>query len=169
VTSHGANDPDPTRSRLHREFDWTGTDDPSALLAIPAALGFVGSLHPDGWPGVMAAGHGRAVAVRDALCQVLAVPPSGPDAMLGAMASVPVPGLRGSDRVLVDAIRVDIRDEDGVEVALADWPVAAARETADPPVQWLVRASAAPYVTDADVDRLITAVDRRLGRRPAGS
>ncbi len=179
VTSHGANDPDPTRGRLHREFDWTGTDDPSALLAIPTALGFVGGLHPDGWPGVMAAGRQRAVELRDRLVRVLGAEPPAPDEMVGAMTSVPVSRLLGSDRAFVDGLRVDIRDEDGVEVALTDWPVAAAREAADRPVQWLVRASAAPYVTDADVERLLAAIDRRLGhvgapgpdasdRRPSG-
>lgn len=164
VTSHGANDPDPSRSQLHREFDWTGTDDPSALLAIPAALRFLEGLHVDGWPGVMGAGRQRAIELRDRLTGILGVEPPAPDAMLGAMAAVPVPGLLGSDRVSTDGVRHAIRDEDGVEVALTDWPVTAARDTMDRPVQWLVRASAAPYVTDADVERLLAAIDGRLGR-----
>lgn len=164
VTSHGANDPDPSRSRLHREFDWTGTDDPSALLAIPAALRFLEGLHVDGWPGLMAAGHRRALEIRGRLCRVLGVEPPAPDPMLGAMAAVPAPGLSGAEPDRVRAIRGAMRDDDLVEVGLTDWPVRAAHPVGSPPASWLVRASGAPYTSDPDVDRLIAAVGRRLAR-----
>jgi len=52
--SHGANDPDPSRPRYRKEFDWTGTDDPSAFLAIPAAIEHIGGMLPGGWPAVRA-------------------------------------------------------------------------------------------------------------------
>ncbi len=53
VISHGANSARADRSRYRLEFDWTGTFDPSAWLAVPAALDFMGSLLPGGWPALM--------------------------------------------------------------------------------------------------------------------
>ena len=53
VISHGYNDGWPsTGGRLHAQFDWTGTEDPSAWLTVPAALDAVEAMHPEGWPGV---------------------------------------------------------------------------------------------------------------------
>ena len=52
--SHGANAVRAGRSRFRLEFDWTGTCDPTAWMAVPAAIDYVGSLVPGGWPTVMA-------------------------------------------------------------------------------------------------------------------
>jgi isopenicillin-N epimerase len=100
--SHGANDPDPDRPLFRKEFDWTGTDDPTAWLSIPAALETVGGLLPGGWPAVMAANRALALAGRDAIVAALTgiepgpAVPGAPDTMTGSMASVVLPG-RGAE------------------------------------------------------------------------
>ena len=89
--SHGANSVRTDRSRFRIEFDWTGTSDPSAVLALPTAIRFMGSLLPGGWPELMEANRALALAGRDLLCRALKVEAPAPDEMLGSMATVPLP------------------------------------------------------------------------------
>jgi len=92
VISHGANSKRTDRSRFQLEFDWVGTQDPTAYLCVPAALDFMASLVPGGWPALMALNHADAVRSRGALLEAFPQPLPCPPALLGAMASVVVPG-----------------------------------------------------------------------------
>ena len=107
-------------STFHSHFDWTGTDDPSARLSIPVALQTVAALHPDGWPGVMAANHELVCAGRDLLCDALGVDHPAPDEMLGSLAAVPVPA-RGSDNIF-DPLTISLRHDHNIEVPVFTWP-----------------------------------------------
>jgi isopenicillin-N epimerase len=125
--SHGANDPDPARSRFRKEFDWTGTDDPTAQLAIPASIDLLGGLLPGGWPAVMAANRGLAIEGREAVRAALRDaeldpgPRAAPDAMTGSMATVPLPG-----RGLVPHEARSPLDPDPIGAALWDgWRIEA--------------------------------------------
>jgi hypothetical protein len=71
VVSHGANSPRTDRSRYLLELDWTGTDDPTAYLSVPAAIEFLDNLLPGGWPALMAANHELAIRGRDIVLQAL--------------------------------------------------------------------------------------------------
>ena len=69
---HGANDPRTGIPRYRLEFDWVGTTDPTAALALPAAIDWMGAQDPGGWPAVMAANHALAVRARDLLAAAVA-------------------------------------------------------------------------------------------------
>ena len=73
------------------EFDWTGTFDPSPLLAVPAAIDFLEGVLPGGLDAVRA--HNRALVLegRGILCEALGVQPPAPDAMIGSLVTLPLP------------------------------------------------------------------------------
>lgn len=89
--SHGANSPRTDKSLFQLEFDWMGTDDPSAYLCVPEAIKFMGSLLPGGWTELRSRNRALALQARDLLCEVLDVMPPCPEEMIGAMAAVCLP------------------------------------------------------------------------------
>jgi isopenicillin-N epimerase len=112
---------------FHAEFDWIGTLDPTPWLCIPAALRFVGSLLPGGWPEVMRRNRELALGARDVLLGRLAVPAPAPDLMIGSMAAIPLPGVdAGCDtKRLHDWLRAR-----GIEAWLHPHPVPLLRVSA---------------------------------------
>lgn len=94
VTSHGATASYGPPNRLHAELDWAGTYDPSAHLAVPAAIDAVAA-EGGGWPAVRAHNHALALELRDRLADALGGPgprpaPLAPDDAIGAMATLPI-------------------------------------------------------------------------------
>ena len=71
------------------EFDWTGTRDPTAWLALPAALDFYRSM---GNGALRARNHALAVAAGEMLAKRWGTMTGAPAAMAGAMAVVRLPG-----------------------------------------------------------------------------
>lgn len=114
--SHGANSPRTDRSRFRLEFDFTGTDDPTPFLCVPAALRFLGGLLPGGLPALQA--HNRDLALRGrALLQTrLAAPPLCPDTMIGSLASVQLPADDAAPVDGVDALQARLFARDRIEV-----------------------------------------------------
>jgi len=151
VISHGANSRRTDRSRFRLEFDWTGTADPTAYLAVPEAIRYMGSLLPGGWPALMAHNRGTALAARDRLCAALGIPPPAPDSMIGSLAAVPLPpgfppAPDGNER---DPLHTVLFERFGIEVLVFTWPALAAR---------ILRVSAQLYNTPADYERLADAL-----------
>lgn len=146
--SHGAGRKRAGRSRFRSEFDWTGTDDPTAYLAVPEAIRFMGSLLPGEWPGLLARNRELALAARGILCEALGVPPPSPEEMIGSLAAVPLPDaarhalLPEPER---DPLQDMLLDRFGIEVAVMPWPR---------PPKRLVRVSAQVYNTAAQYERL---------------
>ncbi len=164
VTSHAANTSRRDRPQYRLEFDWTGTSDPSAILALPAAIRYVGGLDEDGWRGYMATNASLARGARDTLCDALEVPAPAPDGMLGAMAAVPLPGLSPTAAAAI-RLQAALFDEDRIEVQVVAFPVAAAIEPGAEPETLLVRASAQRYNRPEEYAYLAESLARRLRER----
>jgi len=143
VISHGANDDRTDRSRFRLLFDWLGTTDPTPYLALPAAIRYTGGIHDDGWNGLMTANAALARRARDILCGALGTTAPSPDAMLGSMAAVPLPGIAPT-RAAAQRLQAELFDEDRIEVPIIPFPVPAALDVGGP-TQVLVRISAQAY------------------------
>jgi isopenicillin-N epimerase len=154
--SHGANSRRADRSRFLLEFDWTGTLDPTAYLCVPEAIRLMGSLLPGGWPALMARNRALALEARSILGRALGVPPPCPDAMIGALAALPLPD-GGTELVeplhLPDPLQDALLDRFGIEVPLAAWPA---------PPKRLVRVSAQLYNSAPQYERLAAALRELL-------
>ncbi len=148
--SHGANSDRTDRSRYLIEFDWTGTFDPSAWLATPSALEFMSTLDGDGWPGIMRRNHELLLRGRDILAGALGVAPPVPDAMLGSMASLPLPDgtALSAPPLYGDPLEDRLLEDFRIEVPVIPWP--------HPPKR-LIRISAQLYNQKSDYERLAAA------------
>jgi isopenicillin-N epimerase len=142
--SHGANSERADRSRYHLEFDWTGTFDPSAWLAVPEAIRFIGSLLPGGWPEVMQRNHDLVLRGRDIVARALGITPPVPDSMIGSMAALPLPP--GDRNALQDALLEQFH----IEVPIMPWPGR------------LLRISAQLYNEVSDYERLADALKKLI-------
>ncbi len=153
--SHGANSMREDRSRFLLEFDWTGTFDPSAWLAVPEAIRFIGSLAPGGWEEVMQRNHQLALRGRDILAAELNIAAPAPDSMLGSMASLPLPD--GTSMVVAslygDPLQDRLLEDFNIEVPIVPWP--------HPPKR-LIRISAQLYNEVSDYEKLARALTTLL-------
>jgi isopenicillin-N epimerase len=143
--SHGANSPRTDQSLFRSEFDWTGTADQSAYLAVPEAIRFGEQLMPGGWDALRRRNHALVLEGRDLLCEALRIPSPAPDSMIGSMASVPLPRETRPGRVqgveLYDDPVHDHLARHGIQVMITPWP----QRPGGGPWQRLVRISAAAY------------------------
>ena len=161
VVSHGFNDPRADRSRYHKLFDWTGTVDVSPYLALSAAIRFVGALHPDGWPGLMADNAALARLGRNRVCAALGIDPPAPDTMLGAMAAIPLPGLAPTPEA-TRRLHDTLLDEERIEVPVYPFPVPAALAPGAAPTAAILRLSAQRYNVPDEYEALAAALAARL-------
>ena len=109
-----------TAPRLHALFDWTGTEDPSARLSLPAALDTMSNAHPDGWDGVRSANHTLVVEGRRIVAEALGLDPGAGEEWIGSMASVVLPG-EPEEGALVDELTARLRHNHAIEVPVYNW------------------------------------------------
>ncbi len=149
--SHGHAMPEGAKARLHLEFDWTGTDDPTPWLCAPTALEVMGGLLPGGWPALRARNRAVALEARATLCGALGVVPPCEPAMVGAMAAAPLPDdpvAEARDAFTPDPLQLALVAR-GFEVPVVPFPAAPQR---------LVRVSAQLYNHARDYRRLARAL-----------
>ncbi len=153
--SHGANTRRPGRSRFHDEFDWTGTDDPTAFLSVPVALEFMASLVPGGWEGVRRRNRALALQARSLLSEALGIDPPCPESMVGSLTAVPLPdGAAGEDPPEgEDPLQRILLRRHRIAVPVMCWPRAPRR---------VIRVAAQLYNERAQYERLAAALRRLL-------
>ncbi len=169
VISHGANSSRIDRPRLLLEFDWTGTADPTAILSVPEALRFMGTVAggaggSGGWPALMGQNRSLALRGRQLVCERLGVKPPCPAEMVGSMASIPLPdsppGADASTSPLyLDPLQDTLLERFGVEVPVIPWPA---------PPRRLVRLSAQAYNSEPQYERLAAGLDEALRAERGG-
>jgi isopenicillin-N epimerase len=146
--SHGANSPRRGRSRFRLEFDWTGSRDPSAVLCVPEAIRFLGTLVDGGWPALRARNRRLALRARAALEQGLNLATPCPEEMVGSLAALPLPATGRFPEpkpAALDPLQDALLFQHGIEVPIVAWP--------SPPHR-LVRISAQLYNAIEDYERL---------------
>jgi isopenicillin-N epimerase len=137
--SHGANSPRTDRSLFQLEFDWTGTQDPTPYLSVPAAIETIASLMPQGWLGVMEHNRALALQARQILCDALEQLVPCPAEMVGAIATIPLPqsfGVPDLSQNGIDVLQDWLWETHQIEIPIIPWM--------NPP-QKLIRVSAQLY------------------------
>ncbi|HJV57401.1 MAG TPA: aminotransferase class V-fold PLP-dependent enzyme [Methylomirabilota bacterium] len=153
--SHGAKGERVGRSRFRLEFDWTGTQDPTAWLTVPMAIDYLAGLVPGGWSALMARNRALALEARRLLCAAVGTEPACPEEMIGSIASVILPDNRTVEtgwRVR-DPIQGRLFEAWGIEVPIMRWPA---------PPKRMVRVSAQLYNHRPQYVRLAEALRKEL-------
>lgn len=147
----------PGRSRYHAEFDWVGTDDPSAYLCVPAAIDVMGEIFPGGWAELQRHNHDLVLAGRSIVAAAIGAEPVVPDAVMGSMAIIPLPPApEAADGFVPDPLQTWLADERHIEAPVTHGP--------KPDDRWL-RISAQAYNSAADYERLADAVTGWLAQQ----
>lgn len=142
---------------FREEWDWTGTLDPTAWLAIPECLRYLGGLLPGGWSELMARNRRLCREARRRVATALGVEPPCPEEMLGSIASLPLPPPEPGSAAaqLGHEALMDWTRERGVETWFFDWPPGGGK---------VVRVSAQLYNDARQYDRLAELIAEALGR-----
>lgn len=148
VVSHGYNDGWPgSRSAFHAQFDWTGTDDPTARLCVDIALQVMDEHRHGGWFGVRASNHELVLKGRALIAQALQIGLPTPDNMIGSIASLPIPEHLAPGMNAFDLVEW-LHTQWAIEVPISAWPSPESR---------VIRISAQQYNQLSDYERLASA------------
>lgn len=152
----------PDRALFLRDFDYHGTDDYTALLALPDAIDEMGSLLSGGWPALMRHNHDLAMLGRRIVAKAIGVDLPAPESMVGTMATLilPEPAAELLDRVSEydDALQDELYHRHKCIVPV--WRLGAGNLR-------VVRLSAQLYNTPEQYEVLGAALAEELGRERA--
>ncbi len=143
------------RSRYFLEFEWTGTSDPSAFLAVPAALDFLEQRWPGGISALRRRNHALAIRARHALLGIIGGSAPVPEALIGSIASVELQKGRTMVASALDAepLAEALAHDHRIEVPVFTW---------GSPPRRLLRVSAHLYNRWSDYERLLEALPQAL-------
>ena len=136
-------------ARWQDEWNWLGTRDPAAFLAVPAAMDFLSSV---GWQVFRDYGHQLAQQARqriESLCSTKSLVPDDA-AWYGTMITVPLPegpSLRSSPNSW-DPWTQQLWERHHIEIPVVDWHG-----------RRHIRVSCHLYTTQSDIDCLLTALE----------
>lgn len=160
--SHGANARIGKHKRFRLEFDWTGTNDPTPWLCIPASIRFLSDLFPNGLTGLREHNRAMALAARTYLTNLFGTQMPVPDAMIGSLATIVLPDHTPPTPVSKPPTGVDPLQENLFTKHNIEVPIIA---TNPPLVGWpkrFVRISAQVYNDPEDYRRLGKAIGEEL-------
>ncbi|MGE0609649.1 MAG: aminotransferase class V-fold PLP-dependent enzyme [Pirellulales bacterium] len=139
------------------EFNWVGTRDPSAYLALPDAIRF---LDDAGWETFRGRTHYLASLARQRISALTGLEPLTPDGpeWYGSMVALPLPnppdGQLPHDWTQPDPLQTALWNDRGMEVPIVWWNN-----------RRMIRVSCHLYTTAAEIDRLVAALADLLPRR----
>jgi len=153
VISHGNNRTRMGFTPFQDRFDWAGTFDPTAWLCAGEAIGWMGRLLPGGWPELRRRNRALALQARRILCQRLDLDAPSRENMVGAMATLPLPGRfqKSPASGKIDPEQLLLYDKFGIEVPFLRM---------GRPERRFFRISAQIYNSSADYEYLADALER---------
>ena len=122
--SHGASVSGTDQERFRFEFDWTGTQDPTAWLCIPSAIDHIGSMLSGGWPAIMDYNTNLVIQGRNLLLEALGTPKPSPDSMIVGLAAVLLPGsgVLTTSALEPDPLHTLLFEKYRIQVPVFGWP-----------------------------------------------
>ena len=158
--SHGAKGERAGRTRFRLEFDWTGTQDPTAWLTVPMAIDYLAGLVPGGWAALMARNRALALEARRLLGAAVGTPAACPEEMIGSLASVILPDSVTTETGwrVPEPLQARLFDGHAIEVPIMRWPA---------PPRRLIRVSAQLYNDATQYARLAEALRKELAAERA--
>lgn len=89
--SSRANKVRPDRALFLRDFDYMGTADYTAILAMSNAVTEMGGLLPGGWPALYRKNHELIMKGREVVCNAMGIDEPCTERMVGSMCTLPLP------------------------------------------------------------------------------
>ncbi len=138
------------------EFNWVGTRDPSAYLAVPDAIRF---LEDVGWEEFRGRTHYLAQLARQRVTALTGLQPLVPDSVdwYGSMIALPLPETATGQPTSVwtqpDALQTALWSEWGIEAPVVTWNN-----------RRMIRVSCHLYTTTTEIDRFVMALSELLAR-----